>query len=214
MTYLEIVNNVLKRLREPSVSAVTDNEYSQMIGTIVNDSKREIENTHTWNAMRTMIPVATTAGIQGYSATGSGTRFVFDQCLDASNGWPLTKAPVAWVEQNSIITPDQGQPDYFCFTGVDSSGDTKVKFFKIPSGTFTYNFYLYIPQADLSAGTDVPIVPAYLIAQNAYARAIAERGEDSGNLSSEAYILYQKALSDAIAIERNRYEEDISWEAK
>ena len=82
MTYLEIVNNVLKRLREPSVSAVTDNEYSQMIGTIVNDSKREIENTHTWNAMRTMIPVATTAGIQGYSVTGSGTRFVFDQCLE------------------------------------------------------------------------------------------------------------------------------------
>ena len=214
MTYLEIVNNVLRRLREPEVTNINNTEYSKLIATIVNDSKREIENAHSWNALRTMIPVATVAGVQGYTITGSGDRFTFDQCLDASNGWPITKAPVAWVEQNTIVTPDQGQPDYFCFTGVDSSGDTKVKFFKIPSGVYTFNFYLYIPQVDLADGADVISVPGYLVAQNTYARAIAERGEDSGNLSSEAYALYQKALADAIAIERNRYEEDISWEAK
>ena len=213
MTYLELVNNVLRRLREPEVTSVSDTEYSLMIGTMVNDAKREVENAHTWNALRTNIPVATTAGIQSYTLVGSGNRFVFDQCLDASNGWAIAKAPVAWVEQNTIITPDQGQPDYFCFTG-DASGDTKVKFFKIPSGVFTYNFYLYIPQVDLSTNSTVVSVPDYLVAQNAYARAIAERGEDSGNLTSEAYAMYQKALADAVSIERNRYEEDISWEAK
>jgi hypothetical protein len=45
----------------------------------------------------------------------------------------------------------------------------------------------------------------------AYAKAIAERGEDGGNLSSEAYALYKSALSDAIAIERNHYLEDMVW---
>ena len=45
----------------------------------------------------------------------------------------------------------------------------------------------------------------------AYAKAIAERGEDSGILSSEAYQLYRLALADAVAIERNRYAEEVVW---
>jgi hypothetical protein len=32
-------------------------------------------------------------------------------------------------------------------------------------------------------------------------------------MSSEASILYNKALSEAIAIERNRYNEEVIWEA-
>ena len=213
MTYLEIVNNILRRLREPEVLSITDTEYSKMIGTLVNDAKREVENAHTWNALRTLIPVTTVIGTQQYTMTGSGDRFIFEQCLDTSNGWPIDKAPVSWVEQQTLVDSSNGVPSYFCFTGVDSSGDTKVKFFKTPATVQTFNFYLYVPQTDLTTSTDASSVPGYLIAQNAYARAIAERGEDSGNLSSEAYAMYQKALSDAIAIERNRYEEDINWEA-
>lgn len=212
MTYLEIVNNVLKRLREPAVSSISETDYSLMIATIVNDAKREIENAHTWNALRTVVPVVTAAGTQVYSLTGSGDRFVFDQCLD-TGGQALTKAPVSWIEQQTVMNNSQGDPDYFCFTGMDTNGDTKVSFYKIPSGIKTFNFSLFIPQVDLALDADVVQVPGYLVAQNTYARAIAERGEDSGNVSSEAYALYQKALSDAIALERNRYEEALNWEA-
>ena len=42
-TYLDVVNNVLRRLREPVVSSVTDTDYSAMLGVFVNDAKREIE---------------------------------------------------------------------------------------------------------------------------------------------------------------------------
>jgi hypothetical protein len=47
----------------------------------------------------------------------------------------------------------------------------------------------------------------------AYAKAIAERGEDGGNLSSEAYALYKNALANEVAIERNRYSEEMNWTA-
>jgi hypothetical protein len=45
----------------------------------------------------------------------------------------------------------------------------------------------------------------------AYARALAERGEDGGIGSGDAFALYQKTLGDAIAIESQRYVEESNW---
>ena len=41
MTYLDIVNNVLRRLREDTVSDITETPYSTMVGDFVNDAKKE-----------------------------------------------------------------------------------------------------------------------------------------------------------------------------
>jgi putative protein kinase ArgK-like GTPase of G3E family len=43
------------------------------------------------------------------------------------------------------------------------------------------------------------------VIQNAFARALAERGEDGGLNSSEAYQLYRAMLSDYIALEATRF---------
>jgi hypothetical protein len=63
----------------------------------------------------------------------------------------------------------------------------------------------------LVADTDRVEVPDHLVAMLAYSKAIAERGEDGGVQSSEAYLQYRLALADAIAIERNRYDEEVTW---
>ena len=47
MTYLEIVNRVLRRLREQQVDSLTANSYSTLIADLVNEVKRDIENS--WN---------------------------------------------------------------------------------------------------------------------------------------------------------------------
>ena len=39
MTYKDLVNNVLRRLRETEVSSVQTNSYSKLIGDLVNDAK-------------------------------------------------------------------------------------------------------------------------------------------------------------------------------
>jgi hypothetical protein len=51
-------------------------------------------------------------------------------------------------------------------------------------------------------------VPDVLVAQNAYARALVERGEDGGLNSSEAFALYKSMLSDYVALEATRFPED------
>ena len=43
MTYLNLVNNVLRRLREDVVTTVTNNTYSTMVGDFVNDAKELVE---------------------------------------------------------------------------------------------------------------------------------------------------------------------------
>jgi len=42
MTYLDIVNKVLIRLREDEVSAVSQTAYSKLIGEFVNDALRQV----------------------------------------------------------------------------------------------------------------------------------------------------------------------------
>lgn len=39
MTYLNLVNNVLRRLREDEVSSVADSTYSKLAGDFINDAK-------------------------------------------------------------------------------------------------------------------------------------------------------------------------------
>jgi hypothetical protein len=52
------------------------------------------------------------------------------------------------------------------------------------------------------------LVPDVLVVQNAYARALIERGEDGGLDSSEAMLFYKAMLADYIALEGTRYPEN------
>ena len=96
----------------------------------------------------------------------------------------------------------------YAFEGVDGSGDTKVTLYPRPDAVYSLRFSLTVPQAILAADGTSVLVPDVLVAQNAYARALAERGEDGGINSSEAYQLYRTMLSDYIALEGTRYPEN------
>ena len=50
MTYLQLVNSVLRRIREDEVSSVSQNNYSKLIGEFVNDAKRTVEDSYDWTA--------------------------------------------------------------------------------------------------------------------------------------------------------------------
>jgi hypothetical protein len=110
-------------------------------------------------------------------------------------------------------TPSNSIPQYYTFDGVDSNADTKVTLFPVPDGVYTIKFSLVVPQDVLSSDSTVISVPAELIVQNAYSRALVERGEDGGLNSSEAYQLYKSMLSDYIATEATRYPEFGVFEA-
>jgi hypothetical protein len=209
MTYLELVNDVLTRLRETNVSTVSETSYSALIGKFVNDAKRQIEDSYNWNVLGQTITVTTTSGTSSYALTGAGQKFRIAEALNTTNYIVLSNIAVSDMNRNlNFGTPVQGVPTEYCFSGVDGSGDTKVDLFPVPDGVYTLKFDLTIPQANLSAdGTSVKVLD-YLVTQSAYARGLIERGEDGGTASNEAYALFRGMLSDAIALESTRYPED------
>ena len=71
MTYLDIVNNILKRLRERTVSTVNESSYSSLIAVLVNDAKETVENAFQWSGLRTTLTATTTNGTFNYELNGS-----------------------------------------------------------------------------------------------------------------------------------------------
>ena len=212
-TYLQLVNNVLVRLRENEVSSVSDTPYSSLIGVLVNDAKREVENATMWQINNTTIVVPTVAGQRNYTMTGSGQRFRLHQALTDTQDVELQQVAANWLDKQYYLgTVQNAAPCYYNFNGVDASGDTQVDVWPRPDGVYSLRFDMNVPQADLSANSDIIKVPGHLVQLLAYAKAVAERGEDGGTTFNEIYQQYRLALADEIAIERNRYGEDVVWE--
>jgi hypothetical protein len=209
MTYLELVNDVLIRLRESSVTTVGETAYSSLIGKFVNDAKRQIEDSFNWNVLSTTVTITTVANTSSYSMTGAGQKFQVNDAINTTSDVGLQNISFVRMNRNlNFATPATGVPAEYAFSGVDGSGDTKVDLYAIPDGVYTILFDLAVPQAALSSdGTSVKVLD-YLVAQSAYARALIERGEDGGTASSEAYALFRGMLSDAIALESTRYVEN------
>ena len=209
MTYLELVNDVLVRLREPTVTTVALNSYSTLIGKFVNDAKRQIEDAFSWNVLGKTITVTTAASTSSYSLTGAGQKFQVMDVINITSNVGLTNISFVDMNRKLNFTPLANQiPTEFAFDGVDGSYDTKVNLYPIPDGVYTIKFALTVPQATLASDATVVLVPDVLVAQNAYSRALIERGEDGGLSSSDAYSLYKSMLSDYIALEGTRYPEN------
>jgi len=209
MTFLELVNDVLVRLREPVVTTFNETTYSTLIAKFINDAKRQVEDAFSWNALGTTITVTTVASTSTYSLTGAGQKF---QVMDVINTTSLLgMTNISFVDMNRKLNfaPVATQtPTEYAFDGVDGSYDTQVKLYPIPNAVYTIKFMLTVPQATLALDATVVKVPDVLVVQNAYARALVERGEDGGLSSSEAYNLYRAMLSDYIALEGTRYPEN------
>lgn len=73
MTYLQIINAVLRRLRETEVTDVDETDYSKLIGEYVNSVKKEVEAAWDWNALRTTLTLNTVASTFNYTLIGSGS---------------------------------------------------------------------------------------------------------------------------------------------
>ena len=208
MTYLELINDVLIRLREPVVTANNQTTFSTLIGKFVNDAKRQIEDSFSWNALGQTITVTTASSTASYSLTGAGQKFQVIDVINTTSLLGLTNITFVDMNRKLNFTPLANSiPTEFAFDGVDASYDTKVNLYPIPDGVYTIKFALTVPQATLSSDQTIVLVPDVLVVQNAYSRALVERGEDGGLNSSEAFLLYKAMLADYISLESTRYPE-------
>lgn len=214
MTYLELINDVLVRLREKEVTSVTADSYTKLIGKYVNDIKTQVENAYNWNALTKTITVPTVNNVYNYVLTGAGQQFkVMDVINDTDN---VTMKYVDNKRMNDYFLEEPlqyGSPTDYNFNGTQN-GNVLVDVYPIPNKVCNLRFNFFIPQAKLSTASDVILVPGDVVALGAYAKAIVERGEDAGMQSSEAWQLYRSALADAISIESGQFPNELNWYAE
>ena len=216
MTYLELVNAVLRRLRESEVDSVqgvgNTNTYSRLIGDFVNDAKNEVENSWDWSALRSTLTLTTTPGIFNYELNGAQNNFkVLDVLNDTSNIEMQYKSSSWFNKEFLMIDPQVGEPYFYNFNGVSSDRDTQVDIYPIPDAVYDLRFNLSLRNLPLSADSDTTVLPTRPIILYATAMAIEERGEDGGQQSINAYVAAQSSLSDEIAFDAARHPEDVIW---
>ena len=211
-TYLQLVNDVLIRLRENEVSSVSDNAYSKLIGKFINDAKRQCEDAYNWNALSDTLSAVTGADVFNYVLVGSGQRFRVIDVINDTKDYMLQLQTTEEMNKLFLLQSAQkDQPMYYNFNGTNSNGDTQVDLYPIPDGVYNLRFNVIKPQVPLSANSDQLLIPSEPVIFNALARAMGERGEDGGIASNEAFAMYKQSLSDAIAIESGRYREEMEW---
>ena len=210
MTYLEIVNKVLVRLRETEVSSLNENSYSKLIADLVNVVKREVENSWNWSCLRETLTLTTAPDLFNYVLTDFGTTSRVLNVYNDTEDILMHYRPSNWfdTEFRIVDTPQKDAPMFYNWNGT-SNGDLQVDVYPIPDKIYNLRFNVVKQQDDLVNGVDVPLINHHLLIEGVISRAISERGEDGGFLDQEAR--YKNMLSDFISIEAGHRPDEVTW---
>jgi hypothetical protein len=209
MTYLELVNNVLTRLREPMITSVLKSEDAvvNIVKNLVNDSKRHVEMAHSWNATRNLWQFDTHLGQMSY---------VLD---DTHGGCRISKVTVngnaihQWDLQ-TLIHPQPnkpGTPYRYAFDGTDNEGNLSIRLDPTPESGAIVHVLGHKVLADLQNDTDVLRLPVQPVLYYALALAARERGEVGGQTATELFGMASQYISDAIALDANLSPTEKTW---
>ena len=216
MTYIELVNAVLRRLRENEVTTVqgtgNSNSYARLIGDYVNEAKSQVESAWDWSALRNTLTLTTTSGVFNYELNGSQNNFKVLNVWNDTSNIEMRYQTAQWFDQEFLMAdPQRGVPAFYNFNGVSADGDTQVDIYPIPDTTYALRFNVTQRNLPLSADSDSLVIPNRPVILLATAMAIEERGEDGGQQSMNAYGAARSALSDEIALDAARHPEDTIW---
>ena len=210
MTYLNLMNNVLRRLREEEVSSVTATTYCTMVGDFINDAKRLVEEATDWSALRETIVVSTTASDNSYSLTDGSDRVKVMSVINNTQKCFMDYQTKDWFNDSLYIADEvEGAPKYYTYNGLDSNGDTQVLVSPTPDGVYSLRFDVIKRQADLTNNNDSLLVPSQPVIHLAIAMLASERGEAGGTSAAEYFQIANKILSDAVAIDAAKHPEEM-----
>ena len=216
MTYLELVNKVLRRLRESEVDTVqgtgNSNSYARLIGDFVNEAKSQVEVAWDWSALRSTLTLTTTPDVFNYELNGSQNNFKVLHVLNDTNNIEMKYQTGKWFDTEFLMAdPQRGIPAFYNFNGVSVDGDTQVDIYPIPDAVYDIRFNVTQRNLELTEDAQTIVIPHRPIILLATAMAIEERGEDGGQQSINAYAAAQSALADEIAMDAARHPEDTIW---
>ena len=203
MTYLNLVNAVLRKLRETEVTVVQENDYSKLIGDFVNDALNSVEAACDWSSLRTVIDITVFDGQKTYPLTDFGIRGELMSLYNVSQKQELTQKTKAYIKDKHYKDPSNstGKPRNFCFDGTDANNDTQVTLYPTPDATYQIEANVVLRNQQLSEDSDTTKLPTQPIVQLAFAYALRERGETGGQGAMEQIVIAQTDLSNAIALD-------------
>lgn len=216
MTYLEAVNKVLRRLREPEVGSVDETVYSKLIGEFVSDAKSLVENAWSWSGnIQQNLTVGTSLTDLTIPNSTVNTQVRSVRNID-------TKANLKRLEytdyadllvDNFLVTTYGPQPEFYA-TQFDFTTDSqKVYFWPPTEGTKT--FYLNVRWDnrgdDVLTDSSTLSVPSLPVVQFAHAMAVEERGETGGTTPATLFGIAKSTLSDAVAYDAAAFPSATTW---
>lgn len=232
MTILQIINKVLRRLREDTVSAINETDYSYMVCEMLNDIHQEVLD-HDWSAMEHVIDVPVDASqrvldltrleadggdvLAGGRVTNNGSLLRFD------GGFPQ-----AWVfddtsdtdgDQLLLVTPEQMEqlyqtsrdetstdPSYFTLRQSPDRAGLQMVLWPTPTAARHIRMRFWTPEDEVDPDTDsarTMLVPDRVLYLGTVMLALNERGEEMGEPGNVAERRFYSALSQAIEADLN-----------
>jgi len=203
MTYLQLVNSVLRKLREDEVTTVNENDYSKLVGDFVNDAVKFVEASWDWSSLRTAIDITTVNNTKTYSLTDFGIRGELMSLYNVTEKQEIRQRTKAYIKDKHYKDPDNttGKPRYFAFDGTDVNNDTQVTFYPTPNDTYVLEANVVLRDTDLTGDSDTTKLPTQPIVQLAFAYALRERGETGGQNAMEQTVIANQDLANAIALD-------------
>lgn len=226
MTLLQLVNRVLRRLREDQVTDLTSDPYSKLVAEFVADAHREVVEAHDWFVMDKGVVITVTPAASSYSlSVGSPSLYAgFTGVSDKAQLRYLNDAPIAYVYdsyakiaqgdplnelqqasfnsvQDTLLTRVNltGRPSCFALTPSDSG--VNIHLDCPPDGTYYIFVRLHDPEAEINVETDANrelYAPSAPVLAGAIYYALNERGEEMGEPGGVAERRYLSALGTAI----------------
>jgi hypothetical protein len=221
MTYKELINEVLIRLREDTIGEGWDSatnlqeetsvsDYQKMIGALVNDAKRNVESYHDWLNLRTTTDITTVASTKEYNLN-SGQEIKVVAVTNQSTGNNLVQVSRQYMNSLKYPTEATGEPQYYAFNGTDASNNLKIEVSPVPTEAQTITFDIVTPQATFTLPNTVLSVPEQPVVLGTWMRAIAERGEDGGSQTSVVAQEFKEAINQAIIRDSGNTQYETDW---
>ena len=209
MTYLELVNGVLTRLREPLAITTKQSEdpVINLAKDFVNDAKRHVEMTHRWNATRKQWVFSTSKGQANYILPSTSSGCIVSKVMLDGNHLHQ------WDLKSVVDNPKPGTPYRYAFDGTDDTGNLSIRFDKIPDKQHSVDVLGWRSLPDLKDDDDYLRIPAQPVLYYALSLAARERGEVGGQTATELFGMAQQYISDAIAIDANHSPTEFMWVA-
>lgn len=213
-TLLEITNQVLLRLREDTVSDLSD-DYAALIASFVADIVQELNECVVWNFLDHELTVSVVPGTVNYSLTGTNNKsqllfdpvgrpqaWIFDDSNDPEGEPMFYLDPSEYYRRyqaDRALTNDK--PQWFTLEKDTDNDELVMRLWPEPSASKYIRIRFNTPEAELDPTTDAAVeikMPARLVRLGALEMALNERGEEIGEPGNQAESRYEAAKGAAI----------------